>query len=69
MGYQDYVVINVDNYYKDLYAFAEKACLHGFLPNSTLEDLFLINSIQDAINAIKNFEPKDNSKWFKRLKG
>ena len=52
----------------NLYAFAEKACSLGFLPNSTLEDLFLLSSVQEAINTIKNFEPKDNSEWFKRLK-
>ena len=62
------ILFNVDNYYKDLYAFAEKACSLGFLPNSTLEDLFLLSSVQEAINTIKNFEPKDNSEWFKRLK-
>ena len=62
------ILLNVDNYYEDLHTFAEKACFQGFLPSSTLEDLFFVNSVQEAINKIKNFEPKENLKWFKRLK-
>ena len=62
------ILLNIDGYYEELFSFTQKACKEGFIPKSTLEDFFLVNSIQDAINKIKDFLPRDKSQWFKRLK-
>ena len=62
------ILLNIDGYYEELFSFTQKACKEGFIPKSTLEDFFLVNSIQDAINKIKDFLPRDKSQWFKRLR-
>tara|TARA_B100001123_G_scaffold373451_1_gene438077 strand:- start:1343 stop:1924 length:582 start_codon:yes stop_codon:yes gene_type:complete len=61
------VLLNVDGYYEDLYLFTNKACNEGFLPQSTLEDFFLCNTISEALDKIQSFIKKDQSQWFKRL--
>ena len=62
------ILLNEDGYYEDLYLFTKKACTEGFIPQSTLDDFHLISNIDEAINCIKNFKPRDKSQWFKRLK-
>ena len=62
------ILLNVDNYYEDLYKFAVKACSEGFIPQSTLDDFILTDTITRAIKEIRNFTPRDNTQWFKRLK-
>ena len=62
------ILLNIDNYYSDLYEFTEKACSEGFLPFSTLEDFFLVDSVSKGLNKIKSFKQKESSQWFKRLK-
>ena len=62
------ILLNVDNYYEDLYGFAVKACSEGFIPQSTLDDFILTDSITRAIKEIINFTPQDNTQWFERLK-
>ena len=61
------ILLDIDDYYSDLYKFAEKGVQEGFLPNSTFEDLVLCNSVQSAIKVVKSFQPKDGKDWFKRL--
>ena len=62
------ILLNQDGYYEDLYLFTKKACNEGFIPQSTLDDFHLISNIDEAINCIRNFKPRDKSQWFKRLK-
>lgn len=62
------ILLNEDGYYEDLYLFTKKACKEGFIPQSTLDDFYLISNLDEAINCIKNFKPRDKSQWFKRLK-
>ena len=61
------ILLDIDDYYSDLYKFAEKGVQEGFLPNSTFEDLVLCNSVQSALKVVKSFQPKDGKDWFKRL--
>ena len=62
------ILLNVDNYYLDLYNFSKKGVQEGFLPNSTFEDIHLVDSCKEAIKIVKNFKKRDVSNWFKRLK-
>ena len=62
------ILLNVEGYYDELYSFSLKASKEGFIPQSTLDDFFLINKVEDAIECIKNFKPQDKTQWFKRLK-
>ena len=62
------ILLNVDNYYLDLYNFSKKGVQEGFLPNSTFEDIFLVDSCKEAIKIVQNFKKRDVSNWFERLK-
>ena len=61
------VLLNIENYYEDLYMFVEKATELGFLPKNSLEDFFLVNEIKKAIEIVTLFKPKDNKDWHKNL--
>ena len=62
------ILLNIENYYSTLKAFVEHAVAEGFLPKSTSNELLFVSSVEEAIEEIKNFIPKDKSDWFKRLK-
>jgi len=62
------ILLNIENYYSTLKAFVEHAVTEGFLPKSTSKELLFVNSVEDALEEIKHFIPKDKSDWFKRLK-
>ena len=62
------VILNIENYYATLKEFVNHAVNEGFLPNSTSKELLFIDSIEEAMDEIKNFVPKDKSTWYKRLK-
>jgi len=62
------ILLNVDGYYEELYSFSKKACVEGFIPQSTLDDFYLIDSIKGSIDCLKKFKARDKSQWFKRLK-
>lgn len=62
------VILNIENYYATLKEFVNHAVTEGFLPNSTSKELLFIDSIEEAMDKIKNFVPKDKSTWYKRLK-
>ncbi len=62
------ILLNVEGYYDELYEFTKKACREGFLPQSTLDDFYLTNSVKDSLTIINTFTPKDKSLWYKRLK-
>ena len=62
------VILNIENYYSTLKDFVNHAVAEGFLPNSTSKELLFIDNIEEAMDEIKNFVPKDKSTWYKRLK-
>ena len=62
------ILLNIENYYSTLKAFVEHAVTEGFLPKSTSKELLFVNSVEEALEEIKYFIPKDKSDWFKRLK-
>ena len=62
------ILLNIEDYYSTLKAFVEHAVTEGFLPKSTSKELLFVNSVEDALEEIKHFIPKDKSDWFKRLK-
>ena len=61
------ILLNIDNYYEDLYSFTTKSVKEGFLPKKTFEDLFLVDDIGEAMSLALNFKKKDGKDWFKRL--
>ena len=62
------VILNIENYYSTLKDFVNHAVAEGFLPNSTSKELLFIDNIEEAMEEIRNFIPKDKSTWYKRLK-
>ena len=62
------ILLNQEGYYEELYKFSQKARSEGFIPQSTLDDFYLIGNVNEAIKIIKNYVPRDTSQWFKRLK-
>ena len=62
------ILLNVEGYYDELYEFTKKACREGFLPQSTLDDFYMTNSVKDSLDIINAFTPRDKSLWYKRLK-
>ena len=62
------ILLNIEGYYSKLSIFIEHAVAEGFLPQSTSDELVLVNDVDEAILQIKNFVPKDTSTWYQRLK-
>ena len=62
------ILLNIDGYYDPLKTFIKHAVSEGFLPQSTSDELIFSESIDEALNIIDDFVPKDKSKWFERLK-
>ena len=61
------ILLNIDNYYDDLYNFTTNSVKEGFLPQKTFEDLFLVDDIDEAISIVINFKKKDSKDWLNRL--
>ena len=61
------ILLNISKYYSPLYSFVKKSVTEGFLPSTTLEDLFLIDNIPEALNVIVKFKKKDLLSWNKRF--
>ena len=62
------ILLNIEDYYSKLKVFIEHAVKEGFLPQSTSDELVLVNNVDEAIIEIRNFIPKDTSTWYQRLK-
>lgn len=62
------ILLNIENYYSKLKIFIQHAVDEGFLPQSTSDELVLVNDVDEVILQIKNFIPKDTSTWYQRLK-
>ena len=61
------ILINTDNYYSDLFEFVKKSVEEGFLPSSSLEDFYLVEDEKEAVEIVRQFEPKNTEHWYKRL--
>ena len=62
------ILLNIENYYSKLKIFIQHAVDEGFLPQSTSDELVLVDDVDEVILQIKNFIPKDTSTWYQRLK-
>lgn len=62
------ILLNIEDYYSKLKIFIQHAVDEGFLPQSTSDELVLVDDVDEAILQIKNFIPKDTSTWYQRLK-
>ena len=61
------ILFNVDGYYSSLYDFSKDSVEEGFLPNSTFEELFISDDLEEIFDFISSFEKKDGKDWYKRL--
>ena len=61
------ILFNVDGYYSSLYEFSKDSVEEGFLPNSTFEELFISDDLEEIFDFISSFEKKDGKDWYKRL--
>ena len=61
------VLYNVDNYYSKLFEFTEFSVLEGFLPQTTHEELFMSDSLEEIFEFIESFTIRDTKDWFNRL--
>lgn len=61
------VLYNVDNYYSKLFEFTEFSVREGFLPQTTHEELFMSDSLEEIFEFIESFTIRDTKDWFNRL--
>jgi len=61
------VLFDVEGYYSSLYEFSKEAVKDGFLPQSTFEEFYISDDLEDIFNFISNFKKKDGKDWYKRL--
>jgi uncharacterized protein (TIGR00730 family) len=61
------VLYNVDNYYSQLFEFTEFSVREGFLPQTTHEELFMSDSLEEIFEFIESFTIRDTKDWFNRL--
>jgi len=61
------VLYNVDNYYSKLFEFTKFSVREGFLPQTTHEELFMSDSLEEIFEFIESFTIRDTRDWFNRL--
>ena len=61
------VLFDVEGYYSKLFEFTEFSVQQGFLPETTLEEFFISDSVEEIFKFIESFKKRDNQDWFKRL--
>lgn len=61
------VLYNVDDYYSKLFEFTQFSVQEGFLPQTTHEELFISNSLEEIFEFIESFQIRDTEDWFNRL--
>ena len=62
------ILLNISNYYKDLYDFIKKSVDEKFLPLESLEDLYLVNNIDESLKVIDNFTKRNLKNWVLKIK-
>jgi uncharacterized protein (TIGR00730 family) len=61
------VLYNVDDYYSKLFEFTKFSVQEGFLPQTTHEELFMSDSLEEIFEFIESFTIRDTKDWFNRL--
>ena len=61
------VLFDVEGYYSKLFEFTEFSVQQGFLPETTLEEFFISDSVEEIFKFIESFKKRDTQDWFKRL--
>lgn len=61
------VLFDVEGYYSKLFEFTEFSVQEGFLPETTLEEFFISDSVEEIFKFIESFKKRDTQDWFKRL--
>ena len=61
------VLFDVEGYYSKLFEFTEFSAQEGFLPETTLEEFFLSDSLEEIFQFIESFKKRNTQDWFKRL--
>ena len=61
------VLFDVEGYYSKLFEFTEFSVQQGFLPETTLEEFFISDSVEEIFQFIESFKKRDTRDWFKRL--
>ena len=61
------VLFDVEGYYSKLFEFTEFSVQEGFLPEITLEEFFISDSVEEIFQFIESFKKRDTQDWFKRL--
>jgi len=61
------VLFDVEEYYSKLFEFTEFSVQEGFLPETTLEEFFISDSVEEIFQFIASFKKRDTQDWFKRL--
>ena len=61
------VLFDVEGYYSKLFEFTEFSVQEGFLPEITLEEFFISDSVEEIFKFIESFKKRDTQDWFKRL--
>ena len=61
------VLFDVEGYYSKLFEFTEFSVQQGFLPETTLEEFFISDSVEEIFKSIESFKKRDTQDWFKRL--
>ena len=61
------VLFDVEGYYSKLFEFTEFSVQEGFLPETTLEEFFISDSVEEIFQFIESFKKRDTQDWFKRL--
>ena len=61
------ILLNIENYYSKLKIFIQHAVDEGFLPQSTSDELVLVDDVDEAILQIKIFIRTETSTWEERL--
>ena len=61
------ILFDVDGYYSKLFEFTQFSVKEGFLPETTQEELFISDSLNEIFNFINSFQERNTNDWFKRL--
>ena len=61
------VLFDVEGYYSKLFEFTEFSVQEGFLPEITLEEFFISDSLEEIFQFIESFKKRDTQDWFARL--
>ena len=62
------IIININNFYQDLFSQLNRMCKEKFADESTLEVFSVVDNVNDALKLIDNYSPDENSDLLKEHK-